>query len=83
MGTSIAAGAAGHIESTVTTADSQKKGYRWKRTRQSHRSLQNPVEKQQKQADLELLQQAAWEGYLKLKYLDKSGFDCWSPVSYN
>lgn len=30
-----------------------------------------------------MLQQAAWEGHLKLKYLDESGFDCWSPVSYS
>ncbi|OKH23421.1 DDE endonuclease [Chroogloeocystis siderophila 5.2 s.c.1] len=41
------------------------------------------MEKQHKQADLELLQQAAREGHLKLKYLDESGFDCWSPVSYS
>ncbi len=30
-----------------------------------------------------MLQQAAQEGHLKLKYLDESGFDCWSPVSYS
>lgn len=30
-----------------------------------------------------MLQQAAREGHLKLKYLDESGFDCWSPVSYS
>ena len=29
------------------------------------------------------MQQAAREGYLKLKYLDESGFDCWSSVSYS
>lgn len=29
------------------------------------------------------MQQAAAEGHLKLKYLDESGFDCWSPVSYS
>ena len=29
------------------------------------------------------MQQAAAEGYLKLKYLDESGFDCWSSVSYS
>jgi transposase len=31
---------------------------------------------------LELLLQAEHDGYIKLKYLDESGFDCWSPVSY-
>jgi len=36
-----------------------------------------------KQADLELLQQAAQDGYIRLKYLDESGFDSWSPVSYS
>lgn len=29
------------------------------------------------------MQQAAQEGHLKLKYLDESGFDCWSPISYS
>jgi hypothetical protein len=32
---------------------------------------------------LELLQQAARDGYLRLQYLDESGFDSWSPVSYS
>jgi transposase len=36
-----------------------------------------------KQADLEVLQQAAKDGYIQLKYLDESGFDSWSPVSYS
>lgn len=36
-----------------------------------------------KQADLDLLQQAARDGYIRLKYLDESGFDSWSPVSYS
>jgi transposase len=44
--------------------------------------LQKPIEKQHKQPDLELLQQAAREGHVTLKYLDESGFDCWSPVSH-
>ena len=35
-----------------------------------------------KQADLDLFQQAAQDGYIQLKYLDESGFDSWSPVSY-
>lgn len=37
----------------------------------------------QKQADLELLQQAARDGHIRLKYLDESGFDGWSPVGYS
>ena len=36
-----------------------------------------------KQADLDLLHQAAQEGHLDLKYLDESGFCLWSPVSYS
>ncbi|MEM6433660.1 MAG: IS630 family transposase [Cyanobacteria bacterium P01_D01_bin.115] len=36
-----------------------------------------------KQADLELHQQAAQDGYIRLKYLDESGFDSGSPVSYS
>lgn len=39
--------------------------------------------KAQKQDDLALLQQAAREGYIRLKYLDESGFDTWSGVSYS
>lgn len=31
---------------------------------------------------MELLQQAERDGHLRLKYLDESGFECWSPVSY-
>lgn len=36
-----------------------------------------------KQSNLEVLQQAAEEGYIRLKYLDESGFDSWSSVSYS
>jgi transposase len=36
-----------------------------------------------KQADLDLLHQAARDGYIRLKYLDESGFDSWSSVSYS
>lgn len=36
-----------------------------------------------KQADLEMLQQAAAAGDIQLKYLDESGFCLWSPVSYS
>lgn len=37
----------------------------------------------QRQADLEVLQQAADDRYVRLLYLDESGFDSWSPVSYS
>lgn len=36
-----------------------------------------------KQANLEVLERAAQDGYIRLKYLDESGFDSWSPVSYS
>ena len=36
-----------------------------------------------KQADLELLEPLAQDGYIRLQYLDESGFDSWSPVSYS
>jgi transposase len=61
----------------------KKKSYRWKRTRHSHHCRQDPVLRARKQADLDLLHQAAREGYIRLKYLDESGFDSWSPVSYS
>ena len=59
-----------------------KKKCRWKSTCHSHRKLQALSKKSGKQADLELLLQAEHEGYIKLKYLDESGFDCWSSVNY-
>jgi hypothetical protein len=61
----------------------EKKGYRWKRTRHSHKHKQDPITKGIKQADLDTLKQAAQEGHLVLKYLDESGFCLWSPVSYS
>ena len=60
----------------------QKKGKFWKRTRASHRTKQNPLDKAVKQADLALLEMAQVEGLICLKYLDESGFCMWSPVSY-
>lgn len=36
-----------------------------------------------KQADLASLQQAAQDGHIRLKYLNESGFDSWSSVSYS
>lgn len=61
----------------------EKKGFRWKRTRHSQRNKQGLLRKETKQADLELLQQAAQDKHIELKYLDESGFCLWSPVSYS
>lgn len=36
-----------------------------------------------KQADLEILNVAAASGEIRLLYLDQTGFDSWSPVSYS
>ena len=44
---------------------------------------ENLLQKQSKQADLELLEQAAQEHPIELKYLDELGFCLWSPVSYS
>lgn len=41
------------------------------------------LKKDLQQADLELLQQAAQDQHIELKYLDESGFCLWSPVSYS
>lgn len=41
------------------------------------------LKKDLKQADLQLLQQAAQDQHIELKYLDESGFCLWSPVSYS
>ena len=41
------------------------------------------LQKELKQADLDLLQQAAHDQHIELKYLDESGFCLWSPVSYS
>jgi len=60
-----------------------KKGWRWKRTRHSHKHKQDPIAKAIKQADFDTLKQAEREGHLLLKYLDESGFCLWSPVSYS
>jgi DDE superfamily endonuclease len=55
----------------------------WKRTRHSHNSKQDPVEKAKKLADLEMLQWAAAAGEIDLFYLDESGFSLWMPVEYS
>jgi transposase len=46
-----------------------KKGYRWKRTRKSHKKKQDLKRKAIKQADLEMLRIAAFAGEIDLKYL--------------
>lgn len=61
----------------------KKKGYRWKRTRASHKAKQDPVKKAIKQADLDMLILAAAVGEIDLKYLDEAGFCLESPVSYS
>ncbi|HEY9846789.1 MAG TPA: transposase, partial [Candidatus Caenarcaniphilales bacterium] len=58
-------------------------GFRWKRTRHSHRGKQDLEQKRLKQAELEMLKLAATEGYIDLKYLDESGCCLWSPMSYS
>jgi transposase len=55
----------------------------WKRTRQSHRANQDSVERQFKQADLEMLECAAAVGEIDLFYADESGFSKWMPVTYS
>jgi len=67
----------------LDTAGDEKKGFRWKRTRHSQRLKQDLRKKNLKQADLKLLQQAAQDQHIELKYLDESGFCLWSPVSYS
>ena len=60
-----------------------KKGFRWKRTRHSHRAKQNLEYKQLKQAQLDALKHLAELGYIELMYLDESGCQLWSPASYS
>ena len=55
----------------------------WKRTRQSHRANQDPVAREVKQADLDMLELAAAAGEIDLFYTDESGFSLWMPVTYS
>ncbi|MGG6270017.1 hypothetical protein ACQ4M3_31995 [Leptolyngbya sp. AN03gr2] len=55
----------------------------WKRTRTSHRERQDPIQRHLKQNDLDMLEWAAADGEICLKYLDEAGFCCWSPVGYS
>jgi len=52
----------------LDTAGDEKKGFRWKRTRHSQRLKQDLLKKNLKQADLKLLQQAAQDQHIELKY---------------
>lgn len=54
----------------------------WKRGRKSHKGKQDPVVRENKQADLEMLELSAATGEIDLKYLDESGFCLWSEPSY-
>lgn len=54
----------------------------WKRSRRSHKGKQDPVAREIKQADLDMLQLAAATGEIDLKYLDESGFCMWSIPGY-
>jgi hypothetical protein len=75
--------ATGALECRPDSAVAAKKGFRWKRTRHSHKHKQDPKAKRVKQADLDTLKLAAEEGLILLKYLDEAGFCLWSPVSYS
>jgi transposase len=55
----------------------------WKRTRHSHQDKQDPIAKQSKQSDLDMLQWAAAAGEIDLFYLDESGFSLWMPETYS
>jgi hypothetical protein len=59
-----------------------KKGWVWKRARISHQDKQNQETKAIKQADLDFLELAAAVGEICLKYIDETGFSCWSPMQY-
>ncbi|MFN6499043.1 MAG: IS630 family transposase [Nostoc sp. DedQUE01] len=59
-----------------------KKGIIWKRARKSHKGKQDPVIREKKQADLDMLELAAASKEIDLKYLDESGFCVWSEPGY-
>ena len=54
----------------------------WKRARKSHKGKQDPVVRETKQSDLDMLELAAAAGEIDLKYLDESGFCAWSEPGY-
>lgn len=55
----------------------------WKRNRISHQNRQNPEQRQDKQAALEMLEWSASCGEIDLLYADESGFCLWSAVVYS
>lgn len=54
----------------------------WKRARKSHKGKQDPIVREIKLADLDMLELAAAAGEIDLKYLDESGFCMWSIPGY-
>ncbi|WP_442937618.1 IS630 family transposase [Nostoc sp.] len=70
------------MESRQVKTGTQKKGVIWKRARKSHKGKQDPVIREKKQADLDMLELAAAAGEIDLKYLDESGFCAWSEPGY-
>ena len=60
-----------------------KNGYRWKRTRTSHKKKQDLKREATKQVDLEMLKIAAFGDETDLKYLDEARFCLESSVSYS
>jgi putative transposase len=71
------------IESRPNSAGLEKKGWRWKRTRHSQYNRQDPIQYEVKLADLAMLEFAAADGEIDLKYLDEAGFCLSSPISYS
>ena len=65
--------ASGEAECRPDSSAVKKKNYRWKRTRASHRSRQDPVAKALAQAQLIQLEALAATGQIALKYLDETG----------
>jgi transposase len=60
----------------------KKKGLFGNSLRKSHKGKQNPIVREIKQTDLDMLEWAAAAGEIDLKYLDESGFCAWSEPSY-
>ena len=54
----------------------------WKRARKSHKEKQDPIVREIKLADLDMLELAAAAREIDLKYLDESGFCMWSIPGY-
>lgn len=77
------AGAAGEAQCRPNSQAVKKKGYRWKRTRQSHRTRQDAEAKALAAAQLVELEALAAMGQIVLKYLDETGCCQWTPESYS